>query len=126
MAWDFIDFARQDSTINPERAMVNVLSNINRALHCRVDELIWSLMLRTFSSRERWSFKKKVHILRSLGISVRDVLKRLITDLRNQLEHRYERPKSQIQVQDAMQLGQYFIEATDRYLDGTNGAIRDF
>lgn len=121
-AEDFIRFAQQDLAGNSEREMVNALSNTNRAIHCRIDELLFSLNLQPFSSKEGWSHKRKVRFLQDFGIHVDDVLRKLISDLRNQLEHQYVKPRNQ--VQDALAVAQYFLEATDRYLDGgTKGAI---
>jgi hypothetical protein len=120
--WDFIKFAQQDLNGNSERGMVNALSNLNRAIHCRVEELLCSLNLQPFSSQEGWGYKRRVRVLQDLGIPMRDILQKL-TALRNQLEHEYTKPSTD-QVKDALDVAQYFLEATDKYLDGgTEGAV---
>jgi len=126
-AVDLLAFARQDLTGGSERELANALGNVHRAINCRVDELLSSMMLSCYSIRERWcyDYRKKVEVLQQLGVPIRSVLKKLIRDIRNRLEHQYERPRSREEVQDAFEVGSYFLEATDRYLDGTWGAISD-
>lgn len=124
-AWDIISFARQDLAGNSEREMANALFSVNRAIHCRVDELLYSFMLATFfrGSKGR-DYGKKLNVLRKLGIDIKPILRKMISDPRNEVEHEYRKLKNKDQVQDALEVGEYFLEATDKYLTGgTEGAI---
>lgn len=87
------------------------MSNVKRAIECRIDELLYGLCLHVKSENEKWNFPKKIQVLGDLGIIVPRILKK-INRKRNQLEHQYVQP-TQEDVEDALDVTNLFIGYTD-------------
>jgi len=113
----FLSFAKQDIRENSERGRTNALSNVNRAISCRVDQCLTLFNCMVFSSRERWNLPYKMMVLQTFGVPTPDILRRLISSKRNVLEHKYSIPKEQQEVQDAVELAELFLEASRPYVE---------
>lgn len=115
-ASQFLSFAKQDIEEDSDKGRANALSNANKAIACRVDELLKLLNFEDFS--HRWNLPlDKMLVLQTFGVLVPDMLKRLIRKKRNRLEHRYEIPKERQEVQDAVELAELFLEASRQYVE---------
>ena len=112
-ASQFRDFAIEDSKMNSIHNRVNALSNVKRAIECRIDELLYGVCLHIKSERENWNFPKKIQVLGDLGILAPPILTK-INRKRNQLEHQYVEP-SRDDVEDALDVANLFIVYTDRF-----------
>ena len=115
-AREFLSFAKVDILEDSERGKVNALSNAKRAIECRIDEFLTLSNFKRFALQERWNLKHKVEVLHSFGIPAPTVLKNLITARRNLLEHEYIRPKDWQEVQNAVDIAELFLGATDPYV----------
>lgn len=115
-AEQFCDFAIKDSKVNSIHSRINALSNIKRAIECRIDELIYAACLHVKSESEKWNFPKKIHILGNLGILAPQILKK-INRKRNELEHQYIKPSKE-DVEDALDVARLFLESTEKHHGG--------
>ena len=109
----FRDFATMDSKDSRIHSRVNTLSNIKRAIECRVDELLYYCCVMPIARKEHWNFPSKLGVLERIGILAPKVLTR-INQKRNQLEHQYIRP-SQKDVQDGLDVMLLFLEYTSPF-----------
>ena len=118
-AVQFLDFAIEDSKEDSLHSRVNTLSNVKRAIECRIDELYYALCLNVKSESEKWNFPKKIQVLGDLGILAPKILAK-INRKRNQLEHQYVEPTRE-DVEDALDVTKLFFAYTDRFC--INGPI---
>lgn len=109
----FLEFAIEDSKISSIHGRVNSLSNIKRAVECRIDELLYALCLQVKSNKDKWDFPKKIQVLGDLGMLAPPILTK-INRKRNQLEHQYVEP-TQDDVDDALGVTTLFFGYTDRF-----------
>lgn len=117
-ASQFRDFAIEDSKTESVHHQVNTLSNVKRAIECRVDELLYTVCLHVKSEREKWNFPKKIQALGKIGVLAPRILEK-INSKRNQLEHQYIKPTKD-DVEDALDVAILFLGYTDRiYNDGS-------
>jgi len=107
----FRGFAIEDSKTDSVHGRVNALSNIKRAIECRIDELLYFYCLYIKSKRENWNFPKKIEILGELGIIAPRILTK-INQQRNLLEHEYINPSPE-NVDDALDVAILFLGYTD-------------
>ncbi len=108
----FLDFAFEESKTDSVRGKVCALSNVKRAIDCRIEELLYCYCLQRKSKHDNWNFPKKLEILAEIGILAPRILRKIST-LRNRLEHYFEKPGFD-RVEDACDIGQLFIEATEK------------
>lgn len=111
-AIDFQNFAKTDSQGDSDHNRVNALSNVKRAIECRIDELLYALCLHIKSEKENWNFPKKIKVLTDSGFIAPRILGR-INRKRNQLEHQYVKPTA-ADVKDALDVAILFLGYTDR------------
>jgi len=111
-AKDFLGFADKDSKIRSFRGEVNALSNVKRAIDCRIEELLWCYCLHKKSKQDNWNIPTKLEVLGKIGILAPRVLRR-ISNSRNFLEHEFKKPASN-KVDDAVDVGALFLEATEK------------
>lgn len=114
----FRDFAIEDTKIDTVHQRVNAISNVKRAIECRIDELLYAFCLHIKSENEKWNFPKKIQVLGDLGVFAPRILQK-INRKRNQLEHQYVKP-TQEDVKDALDVATLFIGYTDRLLHYPN------
>ena len=113
-ALQFLSFAKQDIREGSKKGRTDALSNANRALNCRVDELLTLLNLKSFPLR---GWNEKTQVLKAFGVSSPDILRRLIGKNRNLLEHEYKMPQEQREVEDDIEVAELFLEATRPYVE---------
>jgi hypothetical protein len=87
---EFLSWAEKDLKSQDKRARGNALSNIKKALHARLDEIIARTHVRFASDWDprRVTTDQKLDVIRKLGIKHGAVVA-LITAIRNDYEHRY-------------------------------------
>jgi hypothetical protein len=91
---EFLSWAMKDLKSNDKRGRGNALSNIKKALHARLDEIIDRTHLR-FSNDwnpRNVTTNKKLEVVRKIGIK-HDAIVDLITKIRNDYEHGYIVPQ---------------------------------
>lgn len=123
---DFLKFARNDLNANYEHNLINSLTNIKRAIDCQIDSIFVGLGLNTKKSEtENWTFPEKIDILNKLGIVSPEILD-IINRQRNDLEHRYSKPKEN-DVKFALDIAQLFLKYTEKYMNDMpySGMLRE-
>jgi hypothetical protein len=89
----FMEWAKRDLDSGDRRAAVNALSNVKRAVHAKVDEVLWAL--RVEYSRD-WpgqpGIDDKLKALKRIKVPTSAIVK-VLTERRNWLEHRYRPPR---------------------------------
>jgi hypothetical protein len=110
-ARQFQEFASEDSRLDSIHSRVNALSNVKRAIECRIDELLYGLCLHVKSEKEEWNFPRKVKALSELGIIAPRILEK-INRQRNRLEHEYIQPTKE-DVEDALGVASLFLSYSD-------------
>ena len=105
---DYLTFAHRDLVEGDNRAIVNALGNIKRAIECQLDVFLEMYGLYRLSIKEKWSFPKKIDVVRKIGIVAPGIL-RLINSKRNKMEHHHERPKKE-EVVEFLDVAELFIE----------------
>jgi hypothetical protein len=89
---DFLSWAKSDLKGSDKRAIGNALSNIKKAIHSRIDEIIG---LTHVAYAKDWkcfiSTEDKLAILKTIGIGYRSIVS-IITNIRNDYEHKYILP----------------------------------
>jgi len=111
---EFLKFAKSDLKEGKRKSLVNALSNVKRAIDCRIDSILWVLGFHKKSKKENWSFPHKVDFAKSLGIVSPNILKK-VNRIRNRLEHEYEYPTKK-EVEDAIDIAELFLASTEKYL----------
>jgi hypothetical protein len=110
----FKEFAILDSQKDDLHGRVNALSNIKRALECRIDEILFNLCLYKKKEEEKWNFPKKIQVLTELDIIAPRILTK-INRQRNLLEHAYINP-SKDDIEDALDVTILFFGYTYRFM----------
>jgi hypothetical protein len=114
---DFIEFARQDLIEKTNKSLVNALSNVKRAIDCRVASLLFFFGMYRKSKRDNWNFPKSADFLVEIGVLAPNILKK-INQKRNDLEHEFKKP-SYDEVLDFIDVASLFLENTDRFIQRT-------
>jgi hypothetical protein len=131
---DFLRFSKKDLIELGDRGLINSLTNSKRAIDCQIDEVLFSLGInaneltkskefnnfsKLFQIEEDISFKLKIIQILNLAPSL---LISKTRNLRNKLEHVYERP-SQSEVKEAFEVADLFIKSIHRVF---NNLLSDF
>jgi len=89
---DFLSWAKSDLKGGDKRSIGNALSNIKKAIHSRIDEIIG---LTHVAYAKDWKYlistEDKLAILKTIGIGYRSIVS-IITKIRNDYEHKYILP----------------------------------
>lgn len=118
---DFLGFAKIDLDSNLDHCNINALSNLKRALDCRIEEVLWLIGFLEVAKRERWGLPKKLETIQQLGVAAPTVLNR-INSKRNLLEHEFEAPDIN-EVIDAFDVVELFVSYTDILFDRFPGHV---
>jgi len=114
----FLTWAQQDIKGGGKRGIANALTNAKRALHARIDEILYSVRVRYANDWPKWPDKPstslKLKVLRRLNITTTTIAK-VLTESRNDLEHAYKLP-SQEQVQFYVQTARLWLNDSKTYL----------
>jgi hypothetical protein len=112
---DFLDQAEEDLESGGNAAILNCLTNANRAIHSQVDQALEALHL----NNGGLSWKKKLVLFADVGFIAPRILKK-VSDKRNLLEHQYKAPSKRA-VGEALDLSTLFVASTKRHLDMFEG-----
>jgi hypothetical protein len=89
---EFLTWAQQDIKGGNNRGIANALTNAKRALHARIDEILYSVRVRYAND---WpdipNTDTKLNVLKHINIITTDIAN-VLTNRRNDLEHRYILP----------------------------------
>lgn len=108
----YLEYAQEDlRQTESARTLINALGHTKRAIHMQADIILTALQRKHLLDT---SFPKKIEAFSQCGIVAPNVLRRL-NRLRNTVEHEYSVP-SRSEVEDAADIGQLFVEATDYLL----------
>jgi hypothetical protein len=110
-------FAKEDLEEKSERSLVNALSNIKRAIDCRIASLLFFFGLFKKAKKEDWSFPQSTDFLLKTGVIAPPILKKINTK-RNQLEHDFKKPVYD-EVTDFFGVASLFLGFTDQFLQKT-------
>jgi hypothetical protein len=117
LAEDYLGFARTDLRQGSTRGSVNALGNAKRALHCRIDSVLFTTGFWPQASSKRWNFNQKEELLTEIHVITPKVLRR-INQLRNQVEHEYSAPQDRDRLADFIDTIELFLASTDRAAKG--------
>ena len=112
---DFMEFAKRDFNENTEKSLVNALSNVKRAIDCRISSLLWLFGYYETSKDKHWSFPQSADFLLRIGIIAPNILKK-INRKRNELEHEFKKPTRE-DVVDFLDVAELFLGFTDQFLN---------
>jgi len=88
----FLAWSRQDIKGGSRRDAINALSNVKRALHAKIDEVLWALRVQYSSDwPDRPRVEDKFKVLKRVGIDTTAVVT-VVTKRRNNVEHKYIAP----------------------------------
>ncbi len=108
----YLEYAQEDlRQTESARTLINALGHAKRAIHMQADIVLTALQRKHLF---HISFPNKIEALSQCGVVAPSVLRRL-NQLRNTVEHEYSVP-SRSEVEDATDIGQLFVEATDYLL----------
>jgi hypothetical protein len=110
---DFMRFAEEDLKEKSERSLVNALSNIKRAIDCRIASLLYFFGILKKAKKENWSFPQSSDFLLKIGVIAPSILKKINTK-RNQLEHDFKKPTCD-EVTDFLDVASMFLGVTNRF-----------
>jgi hypothetical protein len=108
---DYFEFARTDFVQESTRGSVNALGNAKRALHCRIDAVLFVAGFWERAQTERWDFDAKAELLAEIHVVTPQILKR-INRLRNKVEHEYAAPENRDQLDDFIDTVELFLAST--------------
>lgn len=119
---DFLSFAKVDYSEGDDRGLVNSLTNLKRAIDCKIDELLLIFgidikgneaqinnFIKGFDSSDI-SFKK-LKLINFLRFAPASVIAK-VRNVRNRLEHRYYKPKIG-DVKEGLDIAELFINSIE-------------
>jgi len=112
---EFLTWAQQDiKKDGGRRAIANALTNTKRALHARIDEILYSVRVRHANDwSDRLNTDSKLKVLKCFNIRTTDIAN-VLTGRRNDLEHYYILPPLK-QVRADVQTGSLLLDNLKPY-----------
>jgi hypothetical protein len=115
---EFITWAEQDIKGGGKRERANALTNAKRALHGRIDEILYSVRVRYANDWPKWrqivDTSRKLKVLKRLNIKITAIVG-VLTERRNDLEHSYLLPPLD-QVRADVETAEMWLETSKSYL----------
>lgn len=114
---EFLTWAEKDFNGGGRRERANALTNSKRALHARIDEILYSLRVKyakNWPEEPNIGTKLKLKVLKSLNIKTTAIV-RILTERRNDLEHAYVLPSSN-EVEAAVETARLWLNDPKSYL----------
>jgi hypothetical protein len=112
---DFIEWAKKDIKGGNRRSIANALTNTKRAIHARIDEILYALRVQYANDWPRSPrTSEKLKVLKRLSIPVTSIVE-VLTNRRNELEHSYLLPSLK-QVKADVETTELWIEKSKSYL----------
>jgi hypothetical protein len=108
---DYLKFAQRDFEEESTRGDVNAMGNAKRALHARIDAILFTTGFWERAQSKRWNFDSKAELLAEIYVVAPGVLRR-VNQLRNTVEHEYSAPANRDRLED-------FIDSIVLFLYGT-------
>lgn len=106
---EFLTWAQQDVKGGGKRGIANALTNVKRALHARIDEILYSVRVRHANDWPRQpTTDSKLKVLKCFNIRTTDIAN-VLTGRRNDLEHCYILPPLK-QVRADVQTGRLWLD----------------
>jgi len=88
---DFLTWAKQDIKGGGRRSVANALTNTKRAIHGRIDEILYALRIQYANDWGRPTTHDKLNAIKRLKVPVTAIVE-VLTKRRNDLEHSYLLP----------------------------------
>jgi len=111
---DFITWAKKDIKGGDRRSIANALTNTKRAIHARIDEILYALRVQYAND---WppspKTSEKLKVLKRLSIPVTSIVE-VLTKRRNDLEHSYFLPSLE-QVRADVETADLWLEKSKSY-----------
>jgi hypothetical protein len=115
---EFLDWAKLDVKAGGRRGIANALTNTKRALHARMDEILYSVRVRYANDwSQRPDTELKLKALKRLNIPITTIVK-VLTERRNDLEHGYLLPGLD-EVRAYVETAELWLEKSESYLRST-------
>jgi hypothetical protein len=112
---EFLTWAKKDIQGGDRRAIANALTNTKRALHARIDEILYAVRVRYANDwNRRPDTSLKLEVLKHLKIPFHTIVK-VLTGRRNDLEHRYLLPTLD-QVRVDVETAELWLDNSKSYL----------
>jgi hypothetical protein len=108
---DYLEFAQSDFREDSTRGNVNAMGNAKRALHARIDAILFTTGFWERAQSKRWNFDSKAKLLAEIHVVAPGVLRR-VNQLRNSVEHEYSAPDDRDRLED-------FIDSIELFIYGT-------
>lgn len=110
----FMEWAVRDIEGGDRRAAVNALSNAKRAVHARIDEVLWALRIACANDwPEQPRIEDKLRALKRIRIPTSALVK-VLTERRNRLEHDYI-PPTLDEVRSQVEAAELWLEKSIAY-----------
>lgn len=111
----YVEFAIEDLSADTARGGINAFSNIKRAIHLLIDQLLNQYGL--FFHFKSANFPMKLQLLDEIGLLPIGIMTNLNVE-RNLLEHGYATPAKQ-RVREAIDVAKLLLMATEKLLEAT-------
>ncbi|GAA4907203.1 hypothetical protein [Mucilaginibacter defluvii] len=129
---DYLNYAKKDLKESNFRGFLNCITNAKRAIDCQTDRILnifnlsnskkYSAIINKFIESNNRKAKdgenRALVFVEVLGIAPIGLISK-IRNLRNKLEHYYERP-SEIEAQEAIELAELYVNATQNKITFAN------
>lgn len=116
-AEDFIKFSEDGIRKKDKGSLINALSNIKRAIDCRIETIFYFFGIYNKVKKERWNFPKKIKILKEIGVVAPNILEN-INKKRNKMEHYWKTPSLK-EIKDYLDIANLFLRSTDIFVKKT-------
>lgn len=113
----FLEFAKESLKEGREVDLVNTCSNLKRAMHGQVDQVLGHFSLLEKAKNRRMGFPERFKIVGGLGFKTPSSLKKF-NKIRNVLEHDYEYQLDETLLRSLLDLIELYIEHTDLIING--------
>ena len=112
---EFLKWAKQDIRGGGRRSIANALTNTKRAIHARIDEILYALRIQyTNNWPDIPKTEDKLKAVERLEIQTTSIVK-ILTSRRNDLEHRYLLPSLE-QVRADVETAEMWLDRSESYL----------
>jgi len=103
-AQTFLEWAHRGLEDGGGYGLSNAIGYAKQTVACRIDGILRSYRVRAL---ERANYPAKIDVLNELGVSIPQIIKELVIDPRNEVEHKYHMPTRQA-ARQAIEIAELF------------------
>ena len=108
-AQTFLEWAHRGLEDGGGYGLSNAIGYAKQTVACRIDGILRSYRVRAL---ERANYPAKIDVLNELGVSIPQIIKELVIDPRNEVEHKYQMPTRQA-ARQAIEIAELLLRATE-------------